>query len=51
VPQISEHWPNKRPGLTLVILKMFRRPGVESAFTLNAGIAQACSTSVDVVTI
>ena len=47
-PQISEHWPKKMPGLVIVKVSWFRRPGMASAFTPRVGTAQEWITSAAV---
>ena len=47
LPQISEHCPKKIPGFNLKNLKLFKRPGLESAFTPRLGMVQECKTSVE----
>jgi len=47
-PQISEHYPYRRPGRLIENLTWFYRPGVASVFTQSLGIVQECSTSAAV---
>lgn len=47
-PQISEHWPYKRPVRLILKLVWFKRPGVPSIFTPREGIVQEWITSAEV---
>ena len=47
MPQISEHWPKKIPGLLIIISIWFRRPGIASTFNPKEGIAHEWITSED----
>lgn len=51
IPQISEHWPKKRPGRFMKIIDWFRRPGVESILIPREGTVHEWITSIDVVKI
>ena len=40
IPQISEHWPLKRPSRLEVRKSWFRRPGTASTLTPSEGTVQ-----------
>jgi len=50
-PQISEHWPKKRPGRVEKKLVWFSRPGTASALMPRLGTVQACNTSAAEISI
>lgn len=50
-PQISEHWPYRRPGRLIENLIWFSRPGVASVLTPNLGTVHECNTSAAVTII
>jgi hypothetical protein len=44
-PQISEHCPNRSPGVLIKNDDWFKRPGIASAFTASEGTVQEWITS------
>jgi hypothetical protein len=49
--QISQHWPQNKPGRLIMNLHWFNRPGVASVFTRNLRNFHECKTSAAVTII
>lgn len=47
IPQISEHWPKIKPGLLILIKKLFNWLGIESSLIFKDGIVHEWITSID----
>ena len=47
-PQISEHWPKKIPGIVLLVIIEFKRPGLASILIIKEGILHLWRTSSEV---